>query len=183
MSLSSRYSAMNHKIIAEYPDPKEEKLSTIQYQVLAAALHMGYESIRMQEYIVLFNPLARRVFIFSEFSNQIKEVDLKLPKRTYEDLVWKLSTPPPTVKDVCWQILPNGHTGIWVVVPAHAKRPGALGTPLEPNDDKVYFAIPVDLYDGHAGDSILIQSNLFPFFIDVENKIISIEDAIKSYKK
>ncbi len=170
------------KVIANFPDPLPDAPIPDSAGLLAIKLHLGYESVQIQEFIILFNPVARRVFIYRASNYKFKEIDMHLPVRTYKDLEWKNLQAPAKLQDLCWQVIPKGPTEAWVIVPSLAKEPGALTARAAIDKTPSYIAFPLNLLEGEVGEAIPIEIKGFPFFSDTTGQLRLVEDAIRSYK-
>jgi hypothetical protein len=73
------------EVLFEYPDRDYQRWFDRISPVAAATLLTGYESVQIQEYIVLFNTLARRVFIYQAIGGNLREAALGLPTRGVQD--------------------------------------------------------------------------------------------------
>lgn len=171
------------QVIATFPDPLPNAPISGPASLLAVRLHLGYECVQIQEFIILFNPVARRVFIYQASNNKFKEVDMKLPVRTYKDLEWKNPKGPAKLQDLCWQVIPKGRTEAWVVVPDLAKESGALKAIAASEKTNLYIAFPLNLLEGEVGEPIPLEMKGFPFFLDSTGQLRLVEDAIRSYKR
>jgi hypothetical protein len=130
--------------------------------VAAATLQAGYEAVQLQEFTLLFNPLARRLFIFRPLEDRIREVRLGLPPRTYQDLARK-----EPLEDLCWQVLPKGPAEAWVI----QKRSDPAGL----------YALPLELYEGTAGEAVPLPGLHLPLFPDPTGRLRGLEEALASY--
>jgi hypothetical protein len=154
-------------ILAPYPDPGSLAWGGRLPPVAAASLQVGYEAVQILEFTLLFNPLSRRLFIFRALEDRIKEVDLGLGHRTYEDLLH-----PGPLDDLCWQVLPKDASEAWVVVSRQEGQvPGTLN------------AIPLDLFEGTAGEPKPLPGLSLPVFIDPSGKLTGLEEALRAYGK
>jgi hypothetical protein len=149
-------------ILAPYPDPGAETWARTLSPVAAATLQAGYESVQVQEFTLLFNPLSRRLFIFRPLEDRIHEVKLGLPVRAYQDL-----KRPGPMDDLCWQVLPKGPTEAWVIL----KRPDPAG----------FSATPLELYEGTTGDPVPLPGLHLPLFPDPSGKLLGLEEALGAY--
>ena len=149
-------------ILAPYPDPGSLTWARTISPVAAATLQAGYESVQILEFTVLFNPLSRRLFLFSPLEDRIREVKLGLPLRSYRDLLQ-----PGPLEDLCWQVLPKDTSEAWVVM----KGPGGL------------VALPLDLFEGTAGEPRPLPGVSLPVFPDPSGKLVGQEEALKAYER
>jgi hypothetical protein len=129
--------------------------------VAAATLQAGYEAVQILEFTVLFNPLSRRLFIFRPLEDRLTEVKLGLPPRRFQDLA-----DPGSLDDLCWQVLPKDTSEAWVVM----KR-GEAGL----------TAIPLDLFEGTAGEPQALPGLSLPVFPDPSGKLKNLTDALKAF--
>ena len=154
-------------ILAPYPDPGCLEWGKKVSPVAAATLQAGYESVQIQEFTLLFNPLARRLFVFRPLEDRIKEINLGLPLRGYPDLV-----KPAPMEDLCWQVLPKDASEAWVVLNRPvAEGPGGV------------TAIPLDLFEAQAGEPQLLQGLRLPLFPDPSGQLAGLEDALAAFAK
>jgi len=151
------------RILAAYPDPGCMEWGRKVSPVAAASLQAGYESVQILEFTVLFNPLARRLFIFRPLEDRLQEVKLGLPVRTYADLA---TAAPPD--DLCWQVLPKDSTEAWVVM--NHKEPGLT-------------ALPLDLFEGTAGEPSPLPNLALPVFPDPSGKLTGLEEALVAFAR
>jgi hypothetical protein len=176
-----KYDGKTSKIIAEFPDPLPTRPVSGPGSMLAYRLNFAYESIQIQEFIVIFNPVARRVFVYSMLNDTLKEVNMKIPLRTYKDLEWNSLKQPAKLRDLCWQVIPNGDSGAWIVVPDIAKEPGTLqAISTEKLPTLSYIAFPLNLLDGSIEDPVDLSGNDFPYFVNSEGQLKSLETALKT---
>jgi hypothetical protein len=152
-------------VLARYPDPGSPAWGRKVSPVAAASLQAGYESVQIQEYLVLFNPLARRLLVFRPLEDRIQEVKLGLPTRSYQDLV-----EPGPMDDLCWQVLPKGPGEAWLVMArAPAEGPRAL------------TALPVDLVDGTVGTAQPMPGLHLPLFPDPQGHLVGLEEVMGDF--
>jgi hypothetical protein len=148
-------------ILAPYPDPGCLDWGRKVSPVAAATLQVGYESVQILEFTLLYNPLARRLFIFRPLEDRLQEVNLGLPRRTYQDLL-----APAPLEDLCWQVLPKDTTEAWVVM----RQPeGTLA------------AFPLDLFEGTAGDPRPLPGLALPVFPDPSGRLVGLEEALQAF--
>jgi hypothetical protein len=151
------------KPLAEYPDPGCLAWGRTVPPVAAATLQVGYEAVQLGEFIVLFNPLARRVFVFRPLENHLHEAKLGLPPRGYPDLRGPLD-------DLCWQVLPKNDSEAWVLIPAEGE-PGGLR------------ALTLDLYEASAGLPAELPGMHLPVYPDPSGRLVPLEEALTGYRK
>lgn len=152
-------------ILSPYPDPGCLEWGAKVPPVAAASLQVGYESVQILEFTVLFNPLARRLFLFNPLEDRLREVPLGLPLRTYRDLAR-----PGPLDDLCWQVLPKDATEAWVVMqqPAGAE-PGGL------------MAMPLDLFAGTVGEPRLLPGLTLPVFPGPSGSLSGMDAALSAF--
>lgn len=150
-------------ILAPYPDPGCMAWAKKVPPVAAATLQTGYEGVQILEFTVLFNPLSRRLFIFRPMEDRLQEVNLGLPLRAFQDL----AEPGPLADDLCWQVLPKDTSEAWVVI----KR-GETGL----------TAIPLDLFEGTAGEPQSLPGLSLPVFPDPSGKLRNLPEALKAFE-
>lgn len=149
-------------ILAPYPDPGCLAWGKKVSPVAAASLQVGYEAVQVLEFTVLFNPLARRLFIFRPLEDRLKEVKLGLPLRTFQDLA-----APGPLDDLCWQVLPKDTSEAWVVMGHH--EPGLT-------------ALPLDLFEGTVGEPRFLPGLSLPVLPDPTGKLTGLQEAIKAFE-
>ena len=150
-------------ILAPYPDPGCLDWGKKVSPVAAASLQVGYESVQILEFTLLFNPLARRLFIFRPLEDRLQEVKLGLPQRTYQDL-----RDPGPLDDLCWQVLPKDTSEAWVVMTRHE---GGLA------------AVPLDLFEGTAGEPRPLPGLSLPVFPDPSGRLTGLEEALQAFNR
>ena len=158
------------RILEPYPDPGCLEWGKRVGPVAAASLQVGYESVQILEFTILFNPLSRRLFLFRPLEDRLKEVDLGLPHRTYKDLL-----APAALDDLCWQVLPKDASEAWVIM-----RRQATGTEEGPG---ILTAIALDLFEGTAGEPRPLPGLTLPLFNDPAGKLTGLEGALKAFGK
>ena len=151
-------------VLAPYPDPGSQTWAGKVPPVAAASLQVGYEAVQILEFTVLFNPLARRLFIFRPLEDRLKEVKLGLPVRGYADLAQ-----PGPLQDLCWQVLPKDATEAWVVM-KHVGEEGVGGL----------SALPLDLFEATAGPPRWLPGNL-PVYPDPQGRLLGLDEAVAAY--
>jgi hypothetical protein len=162
------------EVLCEYPDPDFPRWFDQISPVAAATLLTGYESVQIQEYLVLFNPLARRVFVYQGIDGSLREATLGLPTRGVGDLMTRGTDDPPSPGDLCWQVLPKSNSEAWIVVPASiGASPPAASTP-EPG----LQAIVLDLVEG-VGDTPVPLAGRLPLFFDPQGRLANLDDALQ----
>ena len=149
-------------ILAPYPDPGCLAWGRKVSPVAAASLQVGYEAVQILEFTVLFNPLARRLFIFRPLEDRLKEVKLGLPLRTFQDLA-----APGPLDDLCWQVLPKDTSEAWVVMGHH--EPGLT-------------ALPLDLFEGTVGEPRPLPGLSLPVLPDPTGKLTGMQEAIQAFE-
>jgi hypothetical protein len=164
------------EILWEYPDRDHQRWFDQGSPVAAATLLTGYESVQIQEFIVLCNPLARRVFIYHAMDGTLREAALGLPTRGIRALAARGSDEPAAPDDLCWQVLPKGPSEAWIVVHAGigagpvAEDGAASGNGLE--------AIALDLVEGRADGPIPLKGLRLPLFFDPQGRLTGMADAL-----
>ena len=151
-------------VLAAYPDPGSQTWAGKVPPVAAATLQVGYEAVQILEFTVLFNPLARRLFVFRPLEDRLKEVKLGLPVRGYAELAQ-----PGPLQDLCWQVLPKDTTEAWVVM----KQVGEEGK-------GGLSALPLDLFEGTAGPPRWLPGSL-PVFPDPHGRLLGLDEALAAY--
>ena len=151
-------------VLAAYPDPGSQAWAGKVPPVAAATLQVGYEAVQILEFTVLFNPLARRLFVFRPLEDRLKEVPLGLPVRAYPDLA-----KPGPMGDLCWQVLPKDTSEAWVVMPqVGEEHAGGL------------TAYPLDLFEGTVGLPRGLPGSL-PVYPDPQGRLLGLEEALAAY--
>lgn len=163
----------SNKII-DYPDPLPVQPVSDFNKMLYYQLHFGFESVQIQEFIVIFNPVSRRVFVYSTLNKNFKEIELPFNVRTYKDIRWNSSIPAAKLNDLCWQVLPNGETSAWVVVPQIVIDSGTQRGVESLSRHAPYVAYSLDLVDGSIGESTQLEEG-FPYFTDVDGRVKSMK--------
>lgn len=134
--------------------------------------------MQLQEFIVLFNPLARRAFVFRPLENRLREAKLGLPARGYAELREPLA-------DLCWQVLPKGSTEAWVLIqtsPGDGDGDGDSGGRAIVGGG--VQAIALDLLDGTAGEPQALPADLhLPLFPDPAGQLRPLEEALAAYRQ
>jgi hypothetical protein len=90
------------EILCEYPDRDFPRWFDQISPVASSTLLTGFESVQIQEYIVLFNPLAHRVFVYQAMNGTIREAALDTAD---------------SPDDPCWQVLPRSNAEARVALP------------------------------------------------------------------
>lgn len=152
------------EILFEYPDRDYQRWFDRISPVAAATLLTGYESVQIQEYIVLFNPLARRVFIYQAIGGNLREATLGLPTRGVQDL----AAPGDPPSDLCWQVLPKSNSEAWVVVPGEG--PDGLQ------------AIGLDLLEGRGDEPVALKGGHVPLFFDPQGHLTGLAEALGRFE-
>jgi len=152
-------------ILSPYPDPGSQDWSRTVSPVAAATLQAGYEAVQIQDCTLLFNPLARRLFLFSPLEDRLREVNLGLPRRSYPDLVQ-----PAGLEDLCWQVLPRNASEAWLIL----KSPGK-------EEPVGLMAMPLDLFEGTAGEGRPLPGLGLPVFPKPDGQLVGLEDALKAF--
>lgn len=150
------------ELLAPYPDPGCVEWGRRVPPVAAATLQAGYESVQVLECVVLFNPLARRAFVFQPLRDQLKEIKLDAPRRGYPDLAEGAAA----IRDVCWQVLPKDATEAWIVM--NHPGPGLR-------------AVPVDLFEAEAGAPVDLPGLKLPLFPGPDGRLMELEAALAAY--
>jgi len=151
------------RILAPYPDPGCMEWGRKVPPVAAATLQAGYESVQILEFPLLYNPLARRLFVFRPLEDRIKEVKLGLTPRAYRDLA-----DPEPLTDLCWQVLPKDDTEAWLV-----RKVEELGL----------VAVPLDLFEGTAGEPVLLPGMDLPVFPGPTGNLMNLEEALSAFAR
>jgi hypothetical protein len=190
------------EILYDYPDPDFPHWFDRLAPMTAAALLTGYESVQIQEYLVLVNPLARRAFIYQGIDGTLKEADLGLVARGVEALAAPARSEPPTGAeadrapeppadpraepwaepwaDLCWQVLPRSPSEAWVVCPGAVFQDGreepeaAAGWPR---------AIPLDLAEGRAAAPEILTGKQLPVFFDPNGRLTGLAEALDQFER
>jgi hypothetical protein len=164
------------EILGEYPDRDFRRWFDRISPVAAATLLTGYESVQIQEFIVLCNPLARRVFIYHAMDGTLREAALGLPTRGAQNLVDTGTGDPAAPGDLCWQVLPKGNSEAWIVVP------GGIGAGPAAEDGTAsgdsLQAIALDLVDGQSDDPVPLCGLRLPLFFDPQGRLAGLADAL-----
>lgn len=150
-------------ILAPYPDPGCLEWGRKVPPVAAATLQAGYESVQILEFTVLYNPLARRLFVFRPLEDRLREVKLALPPREYPDLAR-----PGPLEGLCWQVLPKDTTEAWLVMGRHG--PGLTVQSL-------------DLFEATAGEPSDLPGLSQPVFPDATGRLAGLEEALASFSR
>ncbi|GEM_PF-3477273 len=150
-------------ILAPYPDPGCLEWGRKVPPVAAATLQAGYESVQILEFMVLFNPLARRLFVFRPLEDRLREVKLGFPPRDYPDLA-----KAGPLEGLCWQVLPKDATEAWLVMNRHG--PGLT-------------ALPLDLFEATAGEPADLPDLSLPVFPDATGRLAGLEAALASFAR
>ena len=161
------------EILFPYPDPDYRPWFDRISPVAAATLLTGYESVQLQEYLVLYNPLARRVFIYQALDHSLREARLGLAVRDWRALAARPGEEPAPPTDLCWQILPKSPSEAWIVYPAAAVPGGAGGL----------AAICLDLVEGRGEDPIDLSGRRLPLFPDASGHLAELADALETYRQ
>lgn len=167
------------KIIASFPDEANQKWPADLNPVVAATLLIGYESVLINDYIVLFNPLARKLFVYSLFSGNFKEIKTTLSQRTFKSWSKPQSDVPTWPADLCWQIIPKDGSSAWLVLPACA-CPQAEGADATA-DASALRVVSLNLSEAEAGEAMPLPGIKGPVFLDADGNIVGIEKALDSY--
>ena len=153
-------------ILAPYPDPGCLDWGRRVSPVAAATLQAGYESVQILEFTLLYNPLARRLFIFSPLEDRIREVNLGLPVRGYPDL---MPPGPGPLDDLCWQVLPKDTSEAWLV--------------FDQGHGAGLAAIPLDLFEGTAGERQPLPGLSLPVLPDPTGRLTGLEEALEAFRR
>jgi hypothetical protein len=160
-------------VLQGYPEVERREAFRRLPPMVAATLLTGYESVQIDEFFVLYNPLSRRLFVYRDLDGSFREAALGLPIRAPADLVPGADPPPPG--DLCWQVLPKDRNEAWVVLPARSATPAAAGA----GDGLV--GVPLDLLEAKGGDPVPLPGCRMPVFPDARGCLASLADALKSY--
>jgi hypothetical protein len=153
------------EVLFEYPDRDFPRWFDQISPVAAATLLTGFESVQIQEFIVLYNPLARRVFIYQALDGTLREAGLGLPTRGVRDL----AAPGAAPDDLCWQVLPKSDSEAWVVVPAPAPATGLR-------------AITLDLVEARGDDPVPLEGRL-PLGFDPQGRLAELDEALGKFRR
>jgi hypothetical protein len=151
-------------VLFEYPDRDFPRWFGQISPVAAATLLTGYESVQIQEFIVLCNPLARRVFIYQALDGSLREAGLGLPIRGVRDL----AAPDAAPDDLCWQILPKSDSEAWVVVPAALPATGLR-------------AIALNLVEARGEEPVPLEGRL-PLCFDPLGRLAGLDQALARFR-
>jgi len=176
------------QVLEAYPDAGFERWFDRISPMVAATLLTGYESVQIQEYIVLFNPLARRAFIYDPIRGGLKEAALGLRARGIRDLA-DPGTPKeaqPGGDSLCWQVLPKGPAEAWVVFPAPGGGDPGLGPAAGPGPEAAsgpgLRAIALDLTDGSAGATLDLRGLNLPLGFDPQGRLTGLTEALARFR-
>jgi len=141
----------------------------------AGALVCNYESVQIGEFIVLFNSIARRVFVLNAYDGVFREASLGLPIRAYADIVAKSKENPNRFEDLCWQVLPKTDTEAWIVLPGG----GALNSAAK--EKIILRAITLDLHEGTCGDPVDLPGLHLPVFFNPSGRLVNLQVALDEF--
>jgi hypothetical protein len=159
------------EILCDYPDPDYPRWFDRISPVAAATLLTGYEAVQLQEFIVLCNPLARRVFIYQALDGRLREAALGLPARGVADLAPGPGQEPASPGDLCWQVLPKDNGEAWIVYPDSAGPGSALK------------AIALDLQEGRGGEPVPLEGRHLPLLFDPQGRLAELPDALGRFEQ
>jgi hypothetical protein len=172
------------EILCGYPDPDYPRWFDRISPVAAATLLTGYESVQVQEFIVLCNPLARRVFIYRALDGKLREADLGLPARSIADLAPRPGEEPAAPGDLCWQVLPKDNAEAWIVYPdltgpgvdrAAGDSGGGPGGTLN--------AMVLDLEEGRGGPPVPLKGRHLPLLFDPQGRLAELPEALGRFEQ
>jgi hypothetical protein len=168
------------EILFEYPDQGDRNLLGRISPVAAATLLTGYESVQIQEFIVLFNPLARRLFVYQAINGNLHEATLGLPTRGLRELVTPEGAEPTSPLDLCWQVLPKSNAEAWVVVPASI---GAHPAQTGQRDQGDLQAIALDLAEGRGDAPVTLPGCRLPLWLDPQGRLANLTDTLNQFAR
>ena len=163
------------EILARYPDPDFQRWFDRISPVAAASLLTGFESVQIQEFILLFNPLARRVFIYQALDGNLKEAALGLPVRSWRELATTPGEDPVSPGDLCWQVIPKSNTEAWIVYP------GAAATDGDSAPAGKLRALALDLLEAKADEPIELKDRQLPLFFDSRGLLTELSAALEKF--
>lgn len=157
-------------ILAPYPDPGSMAWGRKVSPVAAATLQVGYETVQIRDFMVLFNPLVRRLFVFRPLEDRLQEVRLGLPLRHYADLVH-----PEPMADLCWQVLAKDATEAWLVM-SRAAEPGP------DSGQGGVTVLPLSLFEATAGEPQVRPGLRLPVFTGPSGQLVGLEGALSAFE-
>jgi hypothetical protein len=167
------------EVLQRYPERDRREGFRRLPPVAAATLLTGYEATQVGEYVVLCNPLARRVYVYRTLDGGFREADLGLPPRSLEDLA---AGPERTsTGDLCWQVLPKGPHEAWIVLPARVVPSGAM--PRKEGPDDGLAAISLDLLEARGEAPVALPGLRPPVFPDARGRLADLAGAVASYRE
>lgn len=163
-------------ILFPYPEKVQYEYLAKASPMAVAALASNYESVQINEYLVLFNPMARRVFIMNAYGGTLREVNLNMPTRTYSDLIVEAGEKTDHFGDLCWQILPKTDTDAWLVFQTlKQSEDGSIPS-------KAIGAVTLDLMEGTCSGEPMVFKNLhLPVFFNSSGDLVNLGDALADF--
>lgn len=165
-------------------EPPPEKISfeslPLEDRVLYSRLCFGYESIRIQEYLIIFNSFSRRIFIYNGINGTIKELKLPFPSRDAKGLEKAAKENSLIQRDFCWEVIPKSRSEAWLLVPELINSSSNLDQP-DKNKQR-YLAYILDLPNLQVDDGISLGDKKFPFYTSPKGKLMQIDDALSCYR-
>jgi len=161
--------ARSTEILHPYPEQDYRRWFDRISPVAAATLLTGFESVQVQEFIILFNPLARRAFIYQGVDGSLREADLGLAARTVQDLAARGGAETSGPDDLCWQVFPKSSSEAWIV------HSGTAAEGLE--------AIALDLVEGRGQDPVPLKGCRLPVLFDPQGHLADLAGALESFSR
>lgn len=166
--------------IADYPDAHIEEWLPQLPPMVGAALVSGYESIQINDYIVLYNPMSRRLFVYRSVEGKFREIQTELRQRTFKNLETVDGKIPTWPEDLCWQVLPRNAFSAWLVIPALAHPP--RDERAEAGRPRGLRVFSLDLDEAQGGEPSDLPGLEGPVFVDAQGVIKGMKDALASYQ-
>jgi hypothetical protein len=186
------------EVLEDYPAGEAREAFRLLPPLTAATLLTGYESVQVDEFRVLFNPLSRRLFVYRDLDGSFREAALGLPTRTPADLVPGPGAALEPPGDLCWQVLPKDRNEAWLVLPAQVVAPAAPDSPRDSSRDgprdtpqvsppdnpwRGLAALPLDLLEARAGAPVPLPGCRMPVFTDARGRLANLAEALETYRE
>lgn len=178
------YRALVERVLSDHKSPEilhpyPQKIQMAWFDkmppTVAAALVSNYESVQIGEFIILFNPMARRIFVLNAYNDSFREATLGWPAQTPEGLIAGPKGKSDPFDDLCWQILPKSDSEAWII------RSGGL-SPKSATEEHVLQAIALNLTECKCEESpVNLQGLRLPVFFNPSGHLVKLQDALDEF--
>lgn len=169
------------RTIADYPETFLSSMHPRLSPLVAAAIISGYESVQINEFIVLYNPMSRNLFVYSSMEGGFREIRTDLEQRNFKNIDAVDGKTPTWPKDLCWQILPKDATSAWLIIPNIIRSINEISgkETATTNGSRV---LSINLTDATSYEDKIIPELEIPVFIDAQGEISNMSVALESYQ-